>query len=296
MKDQRLTGSFAHSKQSVTGITPLRKESVSKKRILVIDDDPVFRYTLRQLVESLGYLCTETGSAQAALELMERTRFSIVISDIVMPEMNGLELLQTVKARYPEVDVLIITGFERDYSALEILQAGASDFLAKPFGMDQLRARLHKIDRERALREKLYLRSITDDLTGLFNRRYFSQALRQETERAKRQRHPLSIIMADVNEFKRFNDQKGHVEGDALLKTVAKLIQGSVREYVDLVCRYGGDEFVLILPEIDEAKAAAVRNRIKKNFNQTSVTGVTLSVGVAELHKGLDCEDRKSVV
>jgi two-component system cell cycle response regulator len=284
-------GSFSRRKQSVTeGIPLLRKEDVSEKRILIIDDDAVFRNTLCQLVESLGYLRAEAGSAQAALELMEGTHFSIVISDIVMPETDGLELLEAVKTRYPEVDVLIITGFETDYSALRIVQAGASDFLVKPFDVNQLGARLHKIERDRAVRETLYLRSVTDDLTGLPNRRYFLQALKHETERARRQRHPLSIVMVDVDEFKRYNDQRGHVEGDALLKSVATVLQGSVREYVDRVCRYGGDEFVLILPEIEEAKAIAVGNRIKKNFKRTSDMRVTLSVGVAELHTRLDCQ------
>jgi DNA-binding NtrC family response regulator len=149
------------------------KQKAGQRRILIVDDDTEFRNTLRALVESLGYLSTETDSAHAALALMEKRHFPIVISDIVMPEKDGLKLLQVIKERYPEVDVLIITGFESEYSPLEIVQAGASDFLAKPFGMDQLGARLHKIEREKALREKLYLSAIADPLTGVFNRRYF---------------------------------------------------------------------------------------------------------------------------
>jgi two-component system cell cycle response regulator len=96
--------------------------------------------------------------------------------------------------------------------------------------------------------------------------------------------------MVDVDEFKRFNDQKGHVEGDALLKSVATVLRGSIRKYVDRVCRYGGDEFVLILPEIDKVMAIEIGVRIKQKFKQMSDRGVTLSVGVAELHTGLDCE------
>ena len=263
---------------------------ISDKRVLIVDDEQTFRGILRSFVESLGYVCAETASAQTALNLLKKTQFPIVISDIVMPEMDGLELLRAIKKRYSDVDVLIITGYRSEYSAMKIVQAGASDFLAKPFSLEQLGARLYKIEMEKRLRSKLYLKSITDELTGLYNRGYFYQKLKREAQRARRQGYPLSMIMLDVDGFKQFNDRYGHIQGDALLKTVGRVIQFSVREHVDSVFRYGGDEFAVILPEADEMTALLIGGRIKGNLCDAAPSGITLSLGAAELRGDIDVE------
>jgi two-component system cell cycle response regulator len=265
-------------------------DSTSQKRILIVDDEKAFRDILRSFVESLGYVCADVGSGEEALGMLKKTHFSIVISDIVMPGMDGLELLRAIKKRHADVDILIITAHRGEYSAMRIVQAGASDFLAKPFSMEQLGARLYKIEMERSLRSKLYFKSITDELTGLYNRGYFYQKLRREAERAKRQGHPLSIIILDVDGFKQFNDRHGHLRGDALLRMVARVVQLSVREHVDDVFRYGGDEFVVILPETDERMAALIGDRIKAKFSDTAPAGMTLSLGTAESRGDEDTE------
>jgi len=235
-------------------------------------------------------MCVEAESAEAALELLKKTHFSIVISDIVMPEMDGLALLRTIKKKHSNVDVLIITAYRGNYSPMRIVQAGASDFLAKPFSMEQLGARLYKIEMEKDLRSKLYFKTITDELTGLYNRAYFYQKLKREGERAKRQGHPLSIIMLDVDGFKQFNDRYGHLSGDALLRTVARVLEFSVREHVDCIFRYGGDEFVVILPETNERTALLIGDRIKGNFKDTAPAGLSLSLGAAELQEDFHVE------
>ncbi len=265
-------------------------EDILQRKVLIVDDEAIFRGILRSFVESLGYLCVEAESARGALELLKKTHFPIIICDIVMPEMDGLELLRVIKKKYSDVDVLIITGFDNDYSPMRIVQAGASDFLAKPFNLDQLGARIHKIEMEKVLRNKLYFKAITDELTDLYNRRYFYQKVKREIERAKRQGYPLSIIMLDVDRFKRFNDQYGHLEGDALLRTAARVLQFSVRQHVDSVFRYGGDEFVVILPEADESTARVIGSRIRKKFKDTAPVGLSLSMGVAEFQDKLDAE------
>jgi diguanylate cyclase (GGDEF)-like protein len=245
---------------------------------------------LRSFVESLGYVCVDSASAQTALDLLKKTQFPIVISDIVMPEMDGIKLLREIKKRYSDVDVLIITGYRSEYSAMKIVQAGASDFLAKPFSLEQLGARLYKIEMEKRLRSKLYMKSITDELTGLYNRGYFYQKLKREAQRARRQGYPLSIIILDVDGFKQFNDRYGHLQGDALLKTVGRVAQFSVREHVDSVFRYGGDEFAVILPEADEATALLIGGRIQSNFDDAFPSGLTVSLGAVELREDLDVE------
>lgn len=266
------------------------KDQVSEKTVLLVDDKASFRGTVRDFVESFGYLCTEANSAQAALELLRKRPFPIVIFDIALPEMDGLELLGIIKKDYPDVDVLIITDNENRCSPMKILKAGASDFVAKPFSLEQLAAKLYKIEREKALKHKLYFTSITDELTGLYNRRHFYQKLNQEIRRAKRQGYPLSLIMFDVDGFKKFNDRYGHLKGDALLATVARVLQSSLREHVDCGFRYGGDEFVVILPEADGKTALSVGGRIKAKFKDTAPGGLTLSMGLAEFQEDLDTE------
>jgi diguanylate cyclase (GGDEF)-like protein len=263
---------------------------VPEKNVLVIDDEAAFRETLRDFVESFGYLCTEAKSAHAALDLMKKTHFPIVISDIVMPEIDGLELLGIIKEHYPEVDVLIITGHQHEYPPIRILEAGASDLLTKPFTIEQLGAKLYKIEKEKALKSELFHSSITDELTGLYNRRYFYEKLNEEIQRANRQGRPLSLIMFDVDGFKKFNDRYGHLKGDALLQTVARVLRVSLRDHVDSGFRYGGDEFVVISPEADGKTALTIGNRIKQNFKKTAPGGLTLSMGLAEFQKDFDME------
>jgi len=140
------------------------KEKAPEKRILVVDDDAKFRNVLCNFVEALGYSCVQANSGSLALALLERMRFLIVITDIVMPGMDGLASLRIIKEKYTDVDVLIITGYGARYSATKIVQTGASDFLTKPFNMEQLGARLCKIEQEKTLRNKLYSQAVTKGL------------------------------------------------------------------------------------------------------------------------------------
>jgi diguanylate cyclase (GGDEF)-like protein len=266
------------------------KDEIPEKRILIVDNQPSFRGMVRGCVESYGYSCNEADSGQKALESLKTTHFPIVISHLVRPEMDGLKLVRVIKEKFSDVDVLIITDQETKYSPLKIVQAGANDFLEKPFSKEQLEAKLYKIEKEKDLKDRLYFSSITDELTGLYNRRCFYQKLNHEITRARRQRYPLSIIMFDLNGFKQFNDRYGHLKGDSLLQTVARVLRLSLREHVDSGFRYGGDEFVVILPEADGNTARSIGNRIKRTFKDTAPGGLTLSMGVADYQEDLDTE------
>jgi diguanylate cyclase (GGDEF)-like protein len=268
----------------------LKVETDQRKRVLVVDSEEVSCGIVRSYVESLGFLCTEVSSAGEALKQLGQTEFSIVISGLILPELDGLELVDIIKRKHPNVDVLIISASERCQSPVGIIEAGASDFMTTPFSMEQLRARLHKIEREKEVRSELYVKGITDELTGLFNRRYFHQTLEREMRRSSRQVHPLSIMMFDVDGFKGFNDRHGHPKGDRILQVAARVIRCSIRDNVDLAFRYGGDEFTAIFPEVDEHTAASIGNRIKQKFKDVAPAGLTLSMGAAEFHKDCDFE------
>jgi len=262
----------------------------AQKRVLIVGDEKTFREALREFVESLGYSCTEADSANSALGLLRKKRFPIVVSDLVMPEMDRLELIRTIKKSHSAVDVLIIMGRENKYPPIKILQAGASDFLVKPLNMDDLAAKLYKTEKEKALKQRLHLSSVTDELTGLYNRRHFYQRLNREIQKAREQGHSLSLIKVDVDGFEGFNDRYGHLKGDDLLETVAQVLRLSIRENIDCAFRYGGDEFVVILPEADSRTAQFIGNRIKTGFENTAPGALTLSVGIAECQEDFDSE------
>lgn len=262
----------------------------AQKRVLIVGDEKTFREALRKFVESLGYSCTEAHSGHSALGLLRKERFPIVISDVVMPEMDRLELICTIKKSHSAVDVLIIMGRESKYPPIKVLQAGASDFLVKPLNMDDLAAKLYKIEEEKALKQRLHLSSVIDELTGFYNRKHFYQRLNREIQKAKEQGHSLSLIMVDVDGFKGFNDRYGHLKGDDLLETVARVLRLSIREHIDCAFRYGGDEFVVILPKADSRTAQFIGNRIKTKFENTAPGGLVLSMGIAESREGFDIE------
>jgi diguanylate cyclase (GGDEF)-like protein len=290
----------SYTRSDLIGGTEIATESLTKllmtankalaKQVLIVDDEVQFRGIVRNFVESFGYSCVETDSGFTALELLKESPFSIVIADLAMPEIDGLELARMIKERHVEVDVLIIAADEMGYSPMKIIQAGANDYIPKPFTKEQLEAKLYRIEKERELKERLYSSSITDELTGLNNRRCFYRKLKEEIRRAKRQGYSLSIIMFDLDGFKHFNDQYGHLKGDALLETVGRVLRMSLREWVDSGFRYGGDGFVAILPEADEKKAVSIGDRIKTRFKKTAPGGLTLSMGVAQYHDEIETE------
>ena len=263
-------------------------------KILVIDDEVEVRKALVESLRQDGYDVWEAGDGAAALEHLERQPFELVLTDIVMPHMDGLTLVRTAIQRGYPAAYIVMTAHNSVESAVEAMKSGAVDYLPKPFPLDLLRlvvartlhaqrlaARAKQVD----LYEKL---AQTDELTELNNYRFFQQRLSVELNRAQRFDRPLSLIMLDVDEFKAFNDIYGHQCGDEALRRLACLLRRSSRSY-DVVARYGGDEFVVILPETSKTVAAEVAERIRGAIEKAAIEGAgpaldgqfTASLGVA---------------
>lgn len=252
-------------------------------RILIVDDEEVVLESLKRIVERGGYDCFVARGAMEALRILEENQVDIVISDIKMPGMDGMELLREIKAHFPDVDALMMTGFDTKETFVQVIEAGATDFIAKPFHQDELLAKIKRIVRERELKAELLYLSIHDSLTGLYNRRYFYQRLQEEVERAKRQGRHLALLILDVDHFKDYNDTHGHLEGDEVLRTLAQILNSCIRQNVDTVYRYGGDEFAVLLVETDLEQAKKVAERIRRAFAQKKIDHCTLSLGAASL-------------
>lgn len=254
--------------------------------ILVADDDGAILRLLKDFLRELAFPHRLASDGLQALSLMEDEPANIIITDLLMPQMNGLELMREVKARWPDTDIIVMTGFTRNFSYTDVIKAGASDFIQKPFSLDEFEAKLSRLIKERELRHRLEQLSLRDSLTGLYNRRFFDQRLEEEAERASRQGYKLYLAIIDIDHFKQLNDQKGHDCGDKILIGLGEVLKNSIRSYVDTPCRIGGDEFAVILPQVDAAQAQSVAERMRRNYIAYAERGeTTLSIGVARFKK-----------
>jgi diguanylate cyclase (GGDEF)-like protein len=279
-------------------------------RVLVVDDEETIRSVIAQVLEEDGYHVTEAGSGEEALDVFRRTAFPLVITDIVMSRMSGIELLKELKLLDPEVQVVVITSHASVDTATSALRSGATDYLTKPFDdlnaisktadmalerrklsehnrqlMDRLKQNAEEL---KDLNRRLHEQATRDGLTGLFNHRYFRESLATELARCSRYRRPFSLVFMDVDHFKRYNDTHGHLAGDDLLKNLARLLEQD-RRGSTIVCRYGGEEFVMLVPETDREGALKLAEIVRQRIEAHPFSGeerqplgrVTLSLGVA---------------
>ena len=224
--------------------------------------------------------------------------FPIVITDWLMPEMDGTALCQAIREQFSGsyTFLILLTAQNSPDAIVEGLESGADDYIVKPINPAELRVRLKGARRilglEEALKSSLAeIRelSIRDPLTGAFNRGYMDHQLKHEVQRAYRYQHPLSIMICDLDHFKKINDTHGHQAGDTVLKSCVANITASIRQNIDWVARYGGEEFVIVLPETDAAGCGVVAERIRERValapgaKDSSSIKVTASFGTVTL-------------
>ena len=215
-------------------------------KILIVDDDPAILDLMGSYIESFGFEYDKSKDGLDAVEKLKSGDFTIALTDMIMPNMDGMQLLKHIRENYPKIGVIVITGYGDNFSYTDVIRAGASDFMAKPLNPDELEAKLSRLVRELSLVRQLERQSIFDGLTDLYNRRFFDGAVLMEAQRAERQDYPVFLKFMDVDNLKGFNDEAGHQGGDRLLREVGKILQQSIRENVDWAFRYGGDEFGVV--------------------------------------------------
>lgn len=234
-----------------------------KESILVVDDDQRVCEVLKELLGALQFHASSALSGAEALEILKDNPCTFLLADMKMPEMNGMELIRRTRENFPNVNVIAMTGYADEYKYVDIINAGANDFVKKPIDIAELEAKIVRCISERDLKKELNRLSITDSLTGLFNQRQFYMRLREEIVRSTRQKHPLALILLDLDNFKEYNDRHGHIAGDQALRHVGKAILRSIREGVDSGYRYGGDEFAIILIDSDFPIAEEIGKRVR---------------------------------
>ncbi|WP_462323884.1 GGDEF domain-containing response regulator [Desulfoplanes sp.] len=300
--------------------------------VLIIDDEPLILETLGDYMGERGFKVLLGHGGQQGLDLFASNRPDLVLVDLRMPEVDGLEVMEQITRRSPETPVIVVSGTGVLQDAIDALRTGAWDFVTKPltnFAVldhavnmamergrlicenaryqkhleEEVRARTADLEREIAERKHIEeeLReserkfrdlSIKDGLTGLYNARYFFSQIESELERCNRYGHALSLILMDIDDFKQYNDTYGHLSGDQVLVCLAKVILKMVRKN-DIAFRYGGEEFVILLPETEAREAVAVADRIRDGFARKDQCAgsrehvyKTISVGVAEYDPG----------
>jgi diguanylate cyclase (GGDEF)-like protein len=267
--------------------------------ILIVDDNQEIRNFLVEFLLAKGFQCVSTGSSEEALEIIEDDSIQVVVSDIILPGISGLELATKIKQKHENIDIIIMTGHGREFTYEEAVRKGACDMVVKPFRAEELQLRIERTLSEQRMRverkinlEELERLAITDDLTKLFNSRHFYQRLKDEINRSRRYQTPLSLLMLDIDYFKDYNDSYGHLEGNKVLQQIGKTIQICLRS-MDTAYRYGGEEFTVLLPQTVNTEAVTVAERIKKTVaklkfypEDNETTGITISIGVTEYRHG----------
>jgi two-component system, cell cycle response regulator len=283
-------------------------------KILVVEDDPLSRQLIKTPLQRAGYEVVEAEDGQAAWELFQREPFPLVITDWMMPELDGPALVQKIRSSGQKsyTYILMLTAMDDTNNVVAGLESGADEYLTKPFNGRELVARVASGARILRLEEqlteahsKMEILAMHDGLTGLFNRRAIEEHAGSELDLAKRKERAISMLLLDVDHFKSINDKYGHKSGDDALQQLAHILTENLRQY-DRAGRWGGEEFLVTLPETQLSEALTVAERLRARVAETKLSleggggfSMQISVGAAfacgpypSLSKLIDAADK----
>ena len=261
-------------------------ENVSK--IALVDDNMTSLTIARDMLKTY-YKVYPSPSAAKFFELIENVTPDLILMDVDMPQMNGYEAVKILKEdeRFKDIPVIFLTAKTDEESELKGFELGAVDYITKPFHPSIIKARITThltIVEQRRIIERI---SLTDTLTKIPNRRNFDTQLEGEWKRAIREDIPIGMIMIDADHFKSFNDNYGHQQGDVALQTLAHVISTSIRRGADFAARWGGEEFIALLPNTDSKGAMTIAEKMREAVEQIEIktatgeiTKITISLGV----------------
>ncbi|QEY14697.1 diguanylate cyclase [Cellvibrio sp. KY-GH-1] len=240
-------------------------------KILLVEDSATLRYAMRNYIIDAGHEPLVARSGEEALQLLENTPVDMIIMDVEMPGLNGFETTRLIREWLAGhwIPIIFVTGLNEDENYREGIEAGGDDYLIKPVSFMIIKAKIRAMERIAEMRDQLSrlnseLEALSqlDSLTHIYNRRTFNELAQQQWALVKRHQQPISALMIDVDHFKLFNDHYGHPAGDSCLKKVTQAIKSCLHRTTDILGRYGGEEFVVLLPETDAKGAMCVAQSI----------------------------------
>jgi diguanylate cyclase (GGDEF)-like protein len=269
----------------------VNKEKVSHKKgeksikVLIAEDNVVSAKILQKNIKDWGYEVVLAKDGKEAWLALNSEEIKLAVLDWMMPEISGVQLCKKIR----EIDhkgedrgytyIILLTAKDAQKDLIQGLSAGADDYITKPFHHLELKARLKTGKRIIDLQKQLQEQASRDSLTGLWNRKRMFRILDKELNRANRYNHPLAIIMIDIDKFKSINDNHGHHIGDLVLQEASSIMKQSVRNY-DEICRYGGDELLVILPNCNHSRVESIAERLKQNIRKKRISSDTASLQI----------------
>lgn len=268
---------------------------IEKVPVLLVDDRPENLIALEALLEDMGLEIFTAASGNAALQLTLKHDFAIVLMDVRMPDMDGFEVAKLMRAnpRTRRLPIIFVTATMKDIEhEFKGYEAGAFDYLLKPIAPTIIRCKIKVFCELYNAMKTIERIARVDALTGAWNRRQFDEVVERELDRSKRYGHPLSLMLFDIDHFKKINDNNGHAEGDRVLRLVADDIRGILRK-PDSLTRWGGEEFIVLMPNTGLSNATILAERIRTGLASHAIDGVgpvTVSIGVAEYVPSDSCD------
>jgi two-component system cell cycle response regulator len=263
--------------------------------ILVVEDTEIDAKIIENALDGEPFRLKIVNNGRDVFSSVQQEKIDLILLDIILPDMNGFEICRHLKKDHTDIQVVIVTCLDDLESKIKGVELGADDFLVKPIIGRELRARIKTLlekkvhmDSLRTHYEEALGRSQLDWLTGLYNHGYFQQFLAYELKRSLKQGFPVSLIMIDVDNFKKYNDTLGHSAGDAILREMGHIVRNTIRE-VDFAARYGGEEFAIVLPYVSRENVLKIAKRIHEAlathdyFHDKSIKlkNPTVSMGIA---------------
>lgn len=265
------------------------KDDYGKEWVLVVDDEKFVSQPIVGMLTHLGFQADSVDSGEEALKALNEKPYTILLTDIRMPKMNGLELLQQTRETFPDILTIIMTGYYMDYSWVDVVNSGASDFINKPFGIEEIEAKMKRVIAERNLKIELEKLSIKDSLTGLYNEKQFYTTLRDEVIRAERQNNPMALLFLELDNFTQDYGTQRQDESDKLLQEIGGILYTRTRQGVDTCYRFENGKFAVIVIDSDSEITHIIKNRIESSIQNEFQ--IDVSIGYAQFAHRLSPED-----
>ena len=249
----------------------LKENQADFPTVLIVDDNRSTIEFIRLFLLDIQCNIKIAETGEKAMDIVNNNKIDVMLLDVMLPGMDGYEVCRKIKGNeysFP-VQIVMFTSLTDTASKLKGIEAGTDDFLLKPVDRDELKARIMSLFKKKAYLDQLLLKAdnalqaaVTDKLTGVYNHGYFKHYLNMEFARADKNEHKLTLLMIDVDDFKKFNDRYGHPKGDQALKKIAEILRDNIRE-IDFIARYGGEEFALVLPYVNRHAAVVIAERLR---------------------------------